>query len=167
MQGLIRRRAFLALALPAAAAACASPGPTLVETIDGGTIRFPVTPALIVPAAILPATLPDREERTTLSLAALRAAIGERPTAEPAPDAVLLATARDRGLPRVVQMTVLRATRYRSGAFAPITTEVVIRLRVLSTATGWMEGNSTFQRRTHGTEDIAAEITALAASLLA
>lgn len=163
----MRRRSLLALALPAAAAACISAPPTVVEVVDAGTMRFPVAPALIVPAATLPATLPDREPRMAEALAALRAAIGERPVADPAPDAVLLATARARGLPRVAQMTVLRATRFRTGAFAPVTTEVAIRLRVLSTATGWMEGNSTFQRRTRGTEDIAAEITALAASLLA
>jgi hypothetical protein len=163
----MQRRALLVLALPGLAAACTSAPPTVVEVIDNGTMRFPVTPALIVPAVMLPATLPDRETRTAEALAALRAAIGERPAADPAPDSVLLATARARGLPRVAQMTVLRATRYRTGAFAPVTTEVVIGLRVLSTATGWMEGNSTFQRRSRGTEDIAAEITALAASLLA
>lgn len=163
----MRRRALLALSLPGLAAACAGAPPTVVEVIDTGTMRFPVTPALIVPAVSLPATLPEREPRTAEALEALRAAIGERPAADPAPDAVLLATARARGLPRVAEMTVLRATRYRSGAFAPVTTEVIIRLRVLSTATGWMEGSSSFQRRTRGTADIAAEITALAASLLA
>lgn len=163
----MRRRALLALSLPGLAAACAGAPPTVVEVIDSGTMRFPLTPALVVPAVTLPATPPDREARTAEALAALRAALGERPAADPAPDAVLLATARGRGLPRVVLMTVLRATRFRAGALAPVTTEVAIRVRVLSTATGWMEGHSTFQRRSRGAEDIAAEITALASSLLA
>jgi hypothetical protein len=163
----MRRRALLALALPTTVTACVGAPPTVVEVIDTGTMRFPVTPALIVPAVSLPATLADREERTAEALAALRVAIGERSTADPAPDGTLLAIARARGLPRVVQMTAVRATRYRTGAFAPITTEVAISLRVLSTATGWMEGLSTFQRRTRRTEDIAGELTSLAASLLA
>jgi hypothetical protein len=163
----MRRRALLALALPAAVTACAGAPATVVEVIDTGTMRFPVTPALIVPAVSLPATLADREERTAEALAALRVAIGERPSADPAGDGALLAIARGRGLPRVVQMTVVRAIRYRSGALSPITTEVAIRLRVLSTATGWMEGLSTFQRRSHRTDDVSGEITALAASLLA
>lgn len=164
---MMRRRAVLALLGPAAAAACAGAPPTVVEVIDSGTLRFPLTPALIVPAVSLPGTLPEREARSEEALAALRAAIGERPTAEPGPDAALLATARARGLPRVVSLTVTRATRYRSGAFAPVTTEVVIRVRVLSTATGWVEGHSSFQRRTHAGGELAAEVTALAASLLA
>jgi len=165
----MRRRSLLVsgFSLPAALAGCTSPPATVVEVVDSGSIRFPLTPALIVPAVALPPSLAEREERTALADTALRAGIGERPIAAPAPDSTLIANARSRGLPRVVLLTVVDARRYRTGAFAPVTVAAAIRVRVLDTRLGWAVGQATFERRERGGQDIASAITALAAGLLA
>ncbi|WP_144184818.1 hypothetical protein [Elioraea rosea] len=161
----MRRR--LLLVAPLAASACAIQ-PTVVEVIDSGTMPFPVMPGLVVPAVSLPPTQSDRDEATAIAREGLRTGIGERPVADPASDAALVAQARARGLPRVVQLTVVRASRTRVGLFGRTTIDTAIRMRVLDVRTGWAQGDATFLRRTtRGTEDLAAEVAALAASLLA
>jgi hypothetical protein len=160
------RRRFV-LAAPLAASACAIP-PTVVEVIDSGTMPMPVMPGLVVPAVSLPTTQPDRDEATAIAREGLKTGIGERPVSDPGPDWALVNQARTRGLPRVVQLTVVRASRTRVGLFGRTTIDTAIRMRVLDVRTGWVQGDATFLRRTsRGTQDLAAEVAALAAGLLA
>jgi hypothetical protein len=161
----MNRRA--ALLVPLGLAACAGPPPTLVETIDAGTLPFPVMPGLVVPDVSLPPTQADREGATALAREALLRGIGERPMADPAPDGALLLQAQARGLPRVVRLTVVRADSVRSGLFGVTTVTAAIRIRVLDVRTGWVLGQATFQRASRSAEGVAAAITALAAGLLA
>jgi len=160
----MNRRA--ALLVPLGLAACAAPA-TLVETIDAGTMPFPVMPGLVVPDVSLPPTQPDRDAATALAREALLRGIGERPMADPAPDGALLLQAQARLLPRVVRLTVVRADSARSGLFGVTTATAAIRMRVLEVRTGWVVGEATFRRTSRSAEDVAAAITALAAGLLA
>ena len=160
----MNRRA--ALLVPLGLATCAAPA-TLVETIDAGTMPFPVMPGLVVPDISLPPTQPDRDEATALARQALLRGIGERPKADPAPDGALLLQAQALGLPRVVRLTVVRADSVRSGLFGVTTVTAAIRMRVLEVRTGWVAGEATFRRTSRSAEDVAAAITALAAGLLA
>ncbi len=160
------RRRLLLLA-PLAASACAVP-PTVVEVIDSGTMPMPVMPGLVVPDVSLPTTQVDRDAATVIAREGLKTGIGERPAADPASDWALVSQARARGLPRVVQLTVVRGSRTRTGLFGRTTIDTAIRMRVLDVRTGWVQGDATFLRRTtRGTDDLAAEVAALAASLLA
>ncbi|WP_291298255.1 hypothetical protein, partial [Elioraea sp.] len=76
----MRRRSALAALLMLAACGQRI---TVSETIETAPLPMPLTPALIVPGVMLPATLDDRDAREVEARAALARAIGERPTAEP------------------------------------------------------------------------------------
>jgi len=156
-----------ALALPLALAACAGPPVTLVEVIDAGTMPLPIGPGLIVPDVALPTTAVDREAAMAEAREALLRGIGERPRADPAPDALLVPLARAKGLARVVRMTVTRASVTRSGLFGRETAEAAIRVRVTDAATGWVSGDATFLRRSRAAETLPDAIATLAAGLLA
>lgn len=157
------RRGALALAL--CLAACAGT-PTVVETIEAGPLPLPLLPGLVVPDVVLPPTQPDREAASRLARDALAAALGARPVAAPAPLPVVVEDALSRGLPRVVELVVVRAETLRSGLFAPRTAIAAMRVRVVDARTGWLLGEATLLRRSRS-EGLAEAVAALAAGLLA
>jgi hypothetical protein len=137
---------------------------TVSETIETAPLPMPLTPALIVPGVMLPATLDDRDAREVEARAALLRAIGERPVAEAGADGALAAEARARGLARVVLMTVVQAAPL-GAAISPGST-VAIRVRAIDARTGVTEGFVTLSRSNAARGALGPEIEALARDLL-